>query len=136
MELEQLAYLQRQALERARACLPDLKAQLVDVFAPRPRPRPEVLGGVQMLATAVGLPVGCPNPDCRRAGLCRAKDPAEPDCADLWPEQLTERMDYVLLGIALSAVCVERHDEVIHARIKKLIETPEAATANRKKRPA
>jgi hypothetical protein len=134
MELEQEVYLLRQKFERVRASLPELKAAVVSLFAPRKIPRPEILIAVRWLASAAGLPSRCPNVDCRRTGLCAAGDPGDPACGSLWPDELSARMDDMVIGIVLSGLCAEARNAAIHARLQELM--PVTAKAGRRRKTA
>lgn len=124
MELQEEVHQLRQMLDRARASLPDLKAAVVDQFAPRQTPRPEVLVALQLLASTAGLAAQCPNGACRRAGLCQSEDVCEPPCAAQWPEALSHQFEDMVAGIELSAWCAERRNAAIHARLTQLVEAP------------
>ena len=132
MELEQEVYLLRQKFERVRASVPGLKATLVGLFAPRKAPRPEILIAARWLASVAGLPSRCPNVDCRRTGRCAADDPGDPVCGGLWPDELSARMDDMVIGIVLSGLCAEARDAAIHARLQELMPLPEKAGRRRK----
>lgn len=132
MELEQEVDLLRQKFERVRASVPELKAALLGLFAPRKTPRPEVLIAVRWLASFAGLPEQCPNAACRRTGQCAAGDPGDPSCAGLWPDDLSARMDDMVIGIALSALSAEARDAAIHARLQELMPLPAKVGRRRK----
>ena len=135
MELEQEVDLLRQKFERVRASVPELKAAVVGLFAPRKAPRPEILIAVRWLASAAGLPSRCPNAACRRTGQCAADDPGDPACASLWPDDLSARMDDMVIGIVLSGLCAEARDAAIHARLQELMPSPAKAGRRRKTGP-
>ena len=87
MELEDEVKMLRRMRQDVITAARDMKAALLDLYAPRQTPRPEVLTAVQLLASGEGFDAECPNHACRRAGLCQASD-VEPECAPLWPEAL------------------------------------------------
>ncbi|NGO56270.1 hypothetical protein [Allomesorhizobium camelthorni] len=130
MELEDEVKMLRRMREDVITAARDMKAALLDLYAPRQTPRPEVLTAVQLLASGEGFDAECPNHARRRAGLCQADD-VEPECAPLWPEALWERLDDMAVGIALSAVCAEAGRAAIHAYITRMLES---AAPGRKKR--
>ena len=70
----------RETIEEMHAGFDGLKPLLLDLVGPHDRSRPEVLIALQMLATFAGLPAGCDRRECRRDGVCHAKDPCEPAC--------------------------------------------------------
>jgi hypothetical protein len=127
-EVKMLRHMRQDVITAAR----DMKAALIDLYAPGKSPCPEVLTAVQLLASGEGFQAECPNHACRRAGLCQASE-VEPECAPLWPEALRERLDDMLVGIALSAFRTEASRAAIHARLVQAF-GPEPAPSGKKRR--
>src|SRR5918995_959796 len=61
-EVKMLRRMRQDVITAAR----DMKAALLDLYAPRQTPRPEVLTAVQLLASGEGFDAECPNHACRR----------------------------------------------------------------------
>ncbi|WP_394886449.1 hypothetical protein ACG873_18180 [Mesorhizobium sp. AaZ16] len=127
-EVKMLRYMRQDVITAAR----DMKAALIDLYAPGKSPCPEVLTAVQLLASDEGFHAECPNHACRRTGLCQASD-VEPECAPLWPEALRERLDDMLVGIALSAFRTEASRAAIHARLVQAFGPDPAAPSGKKR---
>jgi hypothetical protein len=130
-EVKMLRHMRQDVITAAR----DMRAALIDLYAPRQTPRPEVLTAVQLLASGEGFHAECPNHACRRAGLCQAGD-VEPECAPLWPEALGERLNDMTVGIALAAVCDEARRAAIHAYIARMLEPEPEPGRKKRRRPA
>ena len=116
MELDDEVKMLRRMRQDVITASRDMKAALINLYAPGQSPCPEVLTAVQLLAWGEGFHAECPNHACRRAGLCQASS-IEPECAPLWPEALGRRLDDMLVGIALSAFRTEASRAAIHARL-------------------
>ena len=137
MELEEEARQLRETVKLVRKQVPQLKAAIAGLFAPKERPRPEVLGAMHLVATAAGVPAKCPDPACRRTGLCKSESAWEAPCQAIWTDEMASCFEHMVIGVMLSAMCADRHNEVIHARLTRLFEiSPGAATGRRKKRSA
>lgn len=134
VELEREIRQLRQTMNLVRLSLVDLKAGVVDLLAPRQRPRPEVLVALQLLATRAGLPTECSNHECRRTGVCQAEDVGEPLCEAFWPEQLSQQFDDMAAGIELSAWCTERREAELYAQLTRLVEVPAASPPRRSRK--
>jgi hypothetical protein len=133
MELEDEVNMLRRMREDMITAARDMKAALLDLYAPRQTPRPEVLTAVQLLASGEGFDAECPNHACRRAGLCQAGD-VEPECAPLWSEALQKRLNDMAVGIALFVACDEARRAAIHAYITQALEPEPAAQRGKKRR--
>ena len=96
----------RETIEEMHAGFDGLKPLLLDLVGPHDRSRPEVLIALQMLATFAGLPAGCDRRECRRDGVCHAKDPCEPACGAGWTDELFGRFSDMAAGISLSALVI------------------------------
>jgi hypothetical protein len=92
----------------------DLKRGLAELFAPRPRERPELRIALRALASAAGLPSLCGRRECRRKGACLAED-NPPPCREHWSKRLSERFDDIAAGIELSALCQQHEEADFHA---------------------
>ena len=137
MELEEEVRLLRENVKLVRKQLPELKAAIVDLLAPKERLRPEVLGALHLVATAAGVPAGCPDPACRRTGLCKSETAWEAPCQAIWTDEISNCFEHMVIGIMLSVMCADRHNEVIHAHLTRLLNiAPQTATGKRKKRSA
>ncbi len=140
MELEQEVLHLREQCRSFGLIVSDLKTHLLALYAPTqtPRPRPELLLGLRLLATLDGLPAQCSDHACRRKGLCQATDVSEPICTDFWTDARFERLGLIATGIELSAAGAESRDAAIHAQLLRSFATsqPKPATGSRKKRSA
>jgi hypothetical protein len=136
MDAENEAKHLRWTLHRAREMVPELKAALAAAFAPRQAPRPEVLFALRLLATQAGLPGRCARQECRRAGLCQAKDVGDPPCDPLWPEPLADQLEDMAIGIALSAWCRERQQAETHAWLVRMLELPAEDAPPKRRKPS
>jgi hypothetical protein len=136
MELEDEVKVLRRMRQDVITASRDMKAALIDLYAPGQSLCPEVLTAVQLLAWGEGFHAECPNHACRRAGLCQASS-IEPECAPLWPEALGRRLDDMLVGIALSAFRTEASRAAIHARLVQAFgPDPQAPSGKKRSRSA
>jgi hypothetical protein len=132
MELDDEVKMLRRMRQDVITASRDMKAALINLYAPGQSPCPEVLTAVQLLASGEGFHAECPNHACRRAGLCQASN-IEPECAPLWPEALGKRLDDMLVGIALSAFRTEASRAAIHARLVQAFGRDPAAPSGKKR---
>jgi len=92
----------------------ELKRQIAEFLAPKPRQQPERQAALRVLASLAGMPSLCGRRECRRKGACLAEDDPPP-CREFWSKALTARFADIAAGMDVSAFRRQQEDADFHA---------------------